>query len=108
MYSRTLGILDDKKSNPSIESFNRNIREQYKKKRNPLTESVLQESEPKTKTEPQTSEASALERATQLLSGVGNGLDFDTLLIIGIILILLTQTEAPDLILLGALASVIF
>ena len=107
MYSRSLGIFNEQKASSGIESFNKSLREQYKRKSLPVAEVETEETGPNRIQSPDT-EKSTIEKASELLSGIGKGIDFDTLIIIGIILILITQTDTPDLILVGALASVIF
>lgn len=107
MYSRSLGIFNEQKTSSGIESFNKSLREQYKRKSLPVAEATVEEEALTTLPSPEQKE-SIIENASEILSGIGKGIDFDTLLIIGIILVLITQADNPDLILVGALASVIF
>ena len=104
MYSRAVGILNEKKESLGVESFNKSIREQYKRK---ALSKPSENSEKPNVTDEKKKEVQLLDKAQDALSSF-QGIDFDSILVIGLILILITQAETPDLILLGALASVIF
>ena len=110
MYSRKLGISENNNSSGNLEKFNEHLREQYDRKRkniNPTMHSpsttAIQQSD-----EPQTSVNSLIENAKSGLSNLNFNIDSQTIIILGLIIVLLTDADLPDLILLGILASLIF
>ena len=111
MYSRRLGISDENSSG-NLESFNERLREQYAQKRKlptPVIQKTEKEPSDEIKTEkPQSSLGSLIEKAEEGLTNLKLGLDFESILILGIILLIIADTDTPDLILLGILISLIF
>ncbi len=109
MYSRSLGVMNN--SENGVEKFNQNLRHQYSQKRKTLTPVLQETGAKKEESTPQASEkGSALNFIENLQSGISNlnlNIDFETVLIIGLILLMLTDTDVPDLVLLGILVSLI-
>ena len=109
MYSRKLGISDEPQNAGGIEKFNQSLREQYLKKRKNITPTMLtQEQTTPTAASEKKSLDSLIKTAESGLTGLNIDMDFDILLIAGLIVVLLAGSETPDLILLGALASILF
>ena len=107
MYSRKLGVSSEQTSK-SLESFNERLREQYTQK---INASVQISTSPSEDTRPHQSKGALeefIDNATNALSGLSINLDFDNILILGIIILILTDANPPDLVLIGILASLIF
>ncbi len=113
MYSRKLGISEDADKTGNLEKFNEKLREQYSQKRN-FPKAEVHEKEKKVEM-PKYSEKNEgksigdfINNAKTELSNLNFRIDFENILILGIILIILTDTDAPDLVLLLILISLIF
>ncbi|MBQ9976948.1 MAG: hypothetical protein IJP16_10595 [Clostridia bacterium] len=111
MYSRKLGMSDEQGSK-SLESFNERLREQYAQKRKPTVPTVhtpdKQNEEAVHENGSEKSLDSLIEQAKSGLSNLKIGLDFESILILGLILLILTDADVPDLVLIGVLLSLIF
>ena len=107
MYSRKLGVSDENTSK-SLESFNERLREQYAQKRKPPTQPTVTEESVKPSGEIKGGLIGFIENASNALSGLNMSLDFDSVLLLGIIILILTDANSPDLVLIGILASLIF
>lgn len=112
MYSRKLGISEDADKTGNLEKFNEKLREQYSQKRNfPKVEVHEKEKKvemPKYSENEGKSIGDFINNAKTELSNLNFRIDFENILILGIILIILTDTDAPDLVLLLILISLIF
>ena len=110
MYSRKLGMSNEN-NNGSLESFNERLREQYAQKRRVTVPTVHTPEKQSEETEEKVSENSLnslIEQAKSGLSHLKIGLDFESILILGLILLILSDADVPDLILIGVLVSLIF
>ncbi len=107
MYSRKLGVSDENTSK-SLESFNERLREQYAQKRKPPMLQPVKEAEDIPKSDNNSSLDDFIQNAKATLSGLNLDLDFDSVLLLGIIVLILTDANPPDLVLIGILASLIF
>ncbi|MBR5460774.1 MAG: hypothetical protein IKV53_07860 [Clostridia bacterium] len=111
MYSRKLGMSDEQGSR-SLESFNERLREQYAQKRKPTIPTVHTPEKPNEEAiaEKGSEESfnSLIEQAKSGLSNLKIGLDFESILILGLILLILSDADVPDLVLIGVLLSLIF
>ena len=99
MYSRKLGISE---SNTSNDSFNNRLREQWTQKR-----VAVSPYEAKKESNSDSSLENIVEKAKSGLSGLNIDIDFDTILILGLILLIIADADIPDILLLGILASLI-
>ncbi len=110
MYSRKLGIADGgEESRKSLENFNKSLREQYSKKRNAvITERAAESTATQEKhVEESSTISSVIDTAKSFISNLDINIDFETLLIIGLILLILSDADTVDLVLLGILTSLI-
>ena len=107
MYSRKLGFSDENGAK-SLESFNERLREQYKQKikQTPISNNNSDKAV-ETVAEKNTLEG-FIESAKSGLSNLNIDLDFDSILLLGVIILILTDANPPDLVLIGILASLIF
>lgn len=112
MYSRRLGMNPDTKQENNVGSFNEVLREQYIQKRKtsvlpkestPVTTLVPAQNEPKE----ESGIDKVLNNAKSFISNLNLNVDFETILIIGLIVLILTDTDVPDLVLLGILVALI-
>lgn len=115
MYSRRLGIYPETKQENNVEKFNENLREQYNQKRrttalstekNPVNASLLP-IQNESKEDSENGIDKILNSAKNFVSNLNLNVDFETLLILGLIVLILTDTDIPDLVLLGILIAVI-
>lgn len=96
MYSRKTGIMYNySEAQKKIDSFNNNIREQYRQRNTPTDTPTV--------TEPVKREA----QGNSLVNKVTNILTDDDIIIIGLILLLLLE-ENKDYMLIGVLAALLF
>lgn len=96
MYSRKTGMMYNySEAQKKIDSFNNNIREQYRQRNTPV--------EKPTVTEPEKEE----NKTGTLVNKVTNILTDDDIIIIGLILLLLIE-ENKDYMLIGVLAALLF
>ncbi len=104
--------MSDDQSGGSLESFNERLREQYAQKRRstvPIVHtSEKQNEEAVSEKGSEKSLNSLIEQAKSGLSNLKIGLDFESILILGLILLILTDADVPDLVLIGVLLSLIF
>lgn len=107
MYSRKLGVSDENTSK-SLESFNERLREQYAQKRKTPMLQAVKEAEDIPKSDNNSALDDFIQNAKATLSGLNLDLDFDSVLLLGIIVLILTDANPPDLVLIGILASLIF
>jgi hypothetical protein len=112
VYSRTLGISNEQRPG-NLETFNERLREQYAQKKKIATPLSRADDKPLTSdkainAEKEDTGGDLIERAKSGLSNLNIEFDFETILIIGLILLILNDADAPDLILLAVLAAIIF
>lgn len=107
MYSRKLGVSEEIGSK-SLESFNERLREQYTQKRRTPVQQAVKEPEIEPTSDNKGTLDDFIQNAKTTLSGLNIDLDFDSVLLLGIIILILTDARPPDLVLIGILASLIF
>ena len=106
MYSRKLGVSDENGAK-SLESFNERLREQYTQKRNPQ-QTFNNNDKSANAVEKKNTLEDFIENAKSGVSNLNIDLDFDSVLLLGVIILILTDANPPDLVLIGILASLIF
>ena len=107
MYSRSLGMTNNTQN--EVEKFNQNLRAQYSQKKKSFNPSIQKETAdaPDKTDEVRGSVSNFIESIESGIKSLDIKIDFETILIIGLILILLTDTASPDIVLLGILVSLI-
>lgn len=115
MYSRRLGIYPETKQENNVEKFNENLREQYNQKRRttahvtdkiPVNATLVPIQNEKND-ESENGIDKILNSAKNFISNLNLNVDFETILILGLIVLILTDTDIPDLVLLGILVALI-
>ena len=110
MYSRKLGIATET-IETNNDSFNERVREQWSQKRKGVPSiPTVQETptQPKSKDSEKSSLSSIVDNAKNALSNLSINLDVETIIILGLILLIITDTDVPDLVLLSVLMSLVF
>lgn len=107
MYSRKLGVSDEHASK-SLESFNERLREQYAQKRKTHVQQAIKKADVEPTSNTKGSLDDFIQNAKTALTGLNLELDFDSVLLLGVIILILTDANPPDLVLIGILASLIF
>ncbi len=109
MYSRALGVTNGDESRKSLEKFNSGLREQYTRKKAVIPPaSQKEDNTAKSDTPaPQGAISQYIASAKGALENLDIKIDFDTMLIIGLILLILADSDSIDIVLLGVLASLI-